>query len=251
MKPARLLILGGTGEAIDLASACGTELPNLQVITSLAGRTQSPRLPVGDVRVGGFGGVQGLAHFLEEASIDLLVDATHPFAQQITWQASAACRLTKVPRLRLCRPPWRRQPGDRWIEVESTTEAAENLPEEAKRIFLSIGRQELSAFDRLDDRWFLVRTVEMPEAALPLSCYELLLGRGPFTRESEEKLLIDHAIDLLVSKNSGGDATYGKIAAARALGLPVLMLRSPPEPAGTRAKDTESALSWLKSQLSL
>ncbi len=250
MKPARLLILGGTGEAVALAAACGSALPNLQVITSLAGRTRSPRLPTGDLRIGGFGGAQGLACYLADASIDLLVDATHPFAQQITWQASAACRLAKVPRLRLCRSPWRRQRGDRWIEVESTTEAAENLPEDAKRIFLSIGRQELSAFNGQENRWFLVRTVETPEAAVPLSCYELLLERGPFTQESEERLLIEHAIDLLVSKNSGGDATYGKIAAARALGLPILMLRSPPEPAGTRAKTIETALSWLRSQLS-
>ena len=240
---ARLLILGGTAEALELAKTC-TARPQLEVISSLAGRTRAPGLPPGEVRIGGFGGAGGLARFLAERGIDRVIDATHPFAAQIGAHAEQACREVGVPRLRLLRPPWAPQPGDHWIEVDDLAEAALRLPKLGRRVFLTVGHQDLGAFAGLD-RWFLVRTIE-PPSALPLRHGEWLAGRGPFAIEDELALLRVHAIDALVSKASGGAATYAKLAAARQLGLPVVMVRRPPPPAGPVAHSVEAALAWLE-----
>ena len=225
----RLLILGGTAEAVELARACAARL-QLQVISSLAGRTRAPGLPLGEVRIGGFGGPGGLTRFLAERAIDRVIDATHPFAVQIGTHAELACREAGVLRLRLLRPPWTREPGDHWIDVADLTEAARRLPSLGRRIFLTIGHQDLAAFARID-LWFLVRAIE-PLGVLPLGQGQWLAGRGPFGVEDEIALLRTHAIDVLVTKASGGDATYAKLAAARQLGLPVVMVRRPPPPPG-------------------
>jgi precorrin-6A/cobalt-precorrin-6A reductase len=239
----RLLIIGGTAEARALAEACAPR-PNLAVVTSLAGRTRAPRDLPGEVRVGGFGGAEGLARFLRAHAIDRLIDASHPFAEQIGRHAAAACQAAGVPRLRLLRPPWRRHAGDRWIEVADLTEAARRLPELGRRAFLSVGHKDLAAFAGLADVWFLIRTIEPPER-LPLDHALWLQGRGPFSLEAELALLRAHGIDVLVTKASGGAATYAKLAAARALGLPVLMLRRPAPPEGPLVATVAAALDWL------
>ena len=244
----RLLILGGTGEALALAERA-QRLPGLQVITALAGRTTRPTLPQGELRSGGFGGVAGLADYLEEASIDLVVDATHPFAAQISRHAAAACAQSGRPLLMLVRPPWERAPGDCWIEVDTVAAAAAALPDTARRAFLTVGRQELAAFAALEGHWFLVRVIEPPANGLPLRDYALVAGRGPFTVEGETRLMRDHRVDVVVSKNSGGAATYAKIAAARGLGLPVVMVRRPSLPEAERVADVAGAMAWIARRL--
>ena len=236
----RALILGGTTEAVQLAQACAA-IPELEITTSLAGRTRAPAAPPGAVRVGGFGGVDGLGRYLRTQAIDRLVDATHPFARQIGRHAVQACRAAGVPRLRLLRPPWQREPGDRWTEVESLAEAARRLPQRA-RVFLSVGRSDLCAFAALQ-HWFLVRTIEPAERCLAHARW--LAERGPFHLEDELALLRAHKVDVVVTKASGGEATYAKLAAARQLGLPVIMVRRPPPPPGPVVDSVAAALAWL------
>ncbi len=244
----RLLILGGTGEALALATQA-QRLPGLQVITALAGRTTRPTLPQGELRSGGFGGVRGLAAYLEEASIYLVVDATHPFAAQISGHAAAACAQTGRPLLMLVRPPWDRAPGDRWIEVDTMSAAAAALAGMVRRAFLTVGRRELAAFAALEDHWFLVRVIEPPANGLTLRDYALVAARGPFTVEGETRLMRDHRIEALVSKNSGGAPTYAKIAAARELGIPVVMVRRPSLPEAERVADVAGAMAWIARRL--
>jgi precorrin-6A/cobalt-precorrin-6A reductase len=239
----RLLILGGTAEAVELARACAAR-PGLEVISSLAGRTRAPDLPPGEVRIGGFGGAGGLARFLAERGIDRVIDATHPFAVQIGAHAEEACREAGVPRLRLLRPPWTPEPGDHWIEVGDLATAAQRLPELGRRVFLTVGQQDLGAFAGLD-LWFLVRTIE-PPGTLPLRHGQWLAGRGPFALEDELALLRAHAIEVVVTKASGGAATYAKLRAARQLGLPVLMVRRPPPRPGSAIDSINGALAWLE-----
>jgi len=239
----RLLILGGTGEASALAAAC-VGRGDLEAISSLAGRTRTPEFPPGEVRVGGFSGVGGLERFLKERAIERVVDASHPFAAQIGRHAEAACRAAGVPRLRLLRPPWRRQRGDRWLEVADLAEAAARLPALGRRAFLTAGRKDLDAFAGLREIWFLVRTIE-PPAPASLAQAQWLQARPPFALEDELELLRGHRIEVLVTKASGGEATYAKLAAARALGLPVLMARRPPPPEGPVVASVAEALDWL------
>ena len=246
-EPRRLLILGGTGEAVALA-ARAVEVRGLEVVTSLAGRTSHPAIPKGMLRVGGFGGRSGLAAYLKDARIDMVVDATHPFATRISRHASEAALGAKLPFLMLVRPPWIRHGGDRWIEVDDMREAALALAEHGKRVFLTVGRQELDCFAGLKDTWFLVRLVERPVAAVPFTQSEIVTGRGPFTVDAEQSLMTRHRIESLVSKNSGGDSTYAKIVAARALGLPVVMVRRPALPDVTRVGDVDAAFDWVMRQ---
>ncbi len=239
----RVLILAGTPEAGALAAACAGR-SDLEAISSLAGRTRTPQAPPGELRVGGFGGAAGLARFLEDRRIDRVIDASHPFAAQIGRHADVACQAAGVPRLRLLRPPWPRQDGDQWIEVADLAEAAQRLPGLGRRAFLTVGRKDLDAFAGLEGVWLLIRTIEPPPDA-PLAHAHWLQARGPFALAAELELLRAHAIDVLVVKASGGEATYAKLAAARRLGLPVLMVRRPPPPPGPVVATVADALDWL------
>jgi precorrin-6A/cobalt-precorrin-6A reductase len=246
-RAVRLLILGGTGEALALAGRLA-DLPRLRMVSSLAGRTRAPVKPAGDLRTGGFGGAQGLKRYLEEQQIELLVDATHPFASEISASAAEACAALGVPRLVLTREPWIAVTGDRWIEVDNVTAAAAALPGLARRVFLSVGRQELGAFAGLRGMHFLLRLVDPPEPPPPLEDFAIVCGRGPFEAKAERMLLVERRIDALVAKNSGGAATYAKIAAARALALPVVMLRRPPLPRDGYVTSVEAAVDWVKAR---
>jgi precorrin-6A/cobalt-precorrin-6A reductase len=244
----RLLILGGTGEAARLATQAA-QLQGVEVITSLAGRTLRPVTPAGRVRIGGFGGDAGLVDYLWAQRIDLLIDATHPFAAHISFHAATAAQVCGLPHLLLVRPPWAPMAGDRWLAVESIAAAVAILPRVAQRVFLTTGRQDLAAFAPLTDLWFLMRMIDPPTPATPVPPGTLVLERGPFTLEDERELLQTYAIGVIVSKNSGGDATYAKIRAARELALPVVMIQRPPTPAGERVADVEEALAWLARHL--
>ncbi len=247
-EPTRVLILGGTAEAAGLAGALAEE-ERVATITSLAGRTRAPAAVPGAVRVGGFGGPDALADYLRQAGIGLVVDATHPFAARISRNAARACDRAMVPRLLLARPPWTAQAGDAWISAADTEAAAAALPGLGRRAFLAIGRQELAAFTGLTELWFLVRLVEEPEAPPPLAAYHLVLGRGPFAVARERELLREHRIEVVVSKNSGGTGAAAKIAAARALGLPVVMIERPPAPESETAESVAAARAWIETRL--
>ncbi|CRK57400.1 Cobalt-precorrin-6x reductase [Alloactinosynnema sp. L-07] len=238
----KVLILGGTGEARALAAALVSR-PDTTVVSSLAGRVRSPRLPVGDVRIGGFGGPEKLAEWLVDARIDAVVDATHPFAERISASAAAAAARTALPLIMLRRPGWTERPGDAWHWVGDLDEAARLLPSLGERIFLTTGRQGLGAFAG-SDRWFLVRCVDPPEVPLPARM-ELLLDRGPYTLDGERDLLREHKIDVLVTKDSGGDLTVAKLDAARAMGLPVVVVRRPSIPDVRSVASLGEVLDWL------
>lgn len=259
-----VLILGGTTEARRLAELLVTGPPGPagpsgpaglsgpvgplsvpRVTTSLAGRVAAPRTLPGEVRVGGFGGAEGLADWLRAHAVDVLVDATHPFAATVTRNAARAAATAGVPLLALRRPGWRRVEGDVWHEAGSLAQAAALLPALGRRVFLTTGRAGLAAFAGLADPWFLVRSVDPPEAPCPPRM-EVLLDRGPFTLDGERELLRRHRIDLLVTKDSGGAATAPKLTAAREAGLPVLMVRRPPVPEGVPVvTDPEQAARWI------
>lgn len=246
-KQKRVLILGGTGDATELA-ARADQIPGVEVITSLAGRTRQPVVASENTRIGGFGGVAGLTSYLREQHIDLLIDATHPFAAQISFNAAAAAAEVGIKHLMLIRPAWEPVRGDNWLEVESNQAAATVLPKLAQRIFLTIGRQELATFAHLQELWFLMRMIDSPQADAQVPPGKLLLERGPFSLEEERSLLQQYQIGAIVSKNSGGNATYAKIIAARELSIPVVMVKRPPTPIGEKVADIESALLWLKNR---
>ncbi|MBV1948516.1 cobalt-precorrin-6A reductase [Streptomyces sp. BV129] len=240
--PAHVLILGGTTEARRLATALAAR-PGLRVTTSLAGRVRRPGAIDGEVRVGGFGGAAGLADWLRAHRVTALVDATHPFAERITANAAEAARLAGVPHAVLRRPGW--DLDDDWHPVASLEEAAQAVPRLGQRVFLSTGRLGLAAFAGLTDTRFVVRSVEPPEPPLPPHC-EVVLARGPFSLADELDLLRTHRIDVLVTKDSGGAATAPKLAAARSLSLPVVVVCRPELPSGTGAlPDEEAVLGWL------
>lgn len=247
----RVLILGGTGEARALARAIDARFGNrLEIVTSLAGRTSAPAPVPGRVRSGGFGGARALAEYLGAESVDLVVDATHPFAAAIAANARAACDASGVPRLVLARPAWRKQPDDQWHAVADMDAAAACLRQFGRRAFLTVGSKGLAAFVRLPGMWFLVRLVEAPNAPLALSAHELVVARGPFAVDAETDLMRRHRIEVLVTKASGGGATAAKLAAARGLGLPVVMVRRPPPEPGPRVASVEAAVRWIAAHLS-
>ncbi|MEU2585919.1 cobalt-precorrin-6A reductase [Streptomyces avermitilis] len=239
-----VLVLGGTTEARELAASLAPR-PGVRVTTSLAGRVSRPGTVEGDVRVGGFGGAEGLAVWLREHRVDAVVDATHPFAAGITANAARAAAATGVPAVVLRRPGWRPGPGDRWHAVASLPAAADLLPDLGRRVFLTTGRLGLAAFAHQAELHFVVRSVESPEPPMPPDT-EVVLARGPFTVADELGLLREHRIDVLVTKDSGGAATSAKLTAARTLGLPVVVVRRPPLPEGmTAVPDVAGALARL------
>lgn len=236
----RVLLLGGTGEARALAARLHPRIP---LISSLAGRVPDPALPVGEVRIGGFGGVAGLSDWLRANDITTVVDATHPFAATITANAARAAALVGLPHLVLARPAW---PDGDAIVVDSDAEAAEVVARNGyRRVFLTTGRSATAAF-RGTDAWFLIRAVTAPAAEALPSRHEVLLSRGPYHLEDELNLLREYGIDVLVTKNSGGDMTRAKLEAAADLGVPVIMVRRPALPAGVRVVHTvDAAVDWL------
>lgn len=236
----RVLVLGGTAEARGLAA----ELDSAgdQVLSSLAGRVARPRLPFGEVRVGGFGGVDGLRTVAEQH--DAVVDATHPFAAQISAHAAAAC--TQVPLLRLVRPGWSEEPS--WLRVTTHADAALMAARLGQAPFLTIGRQSLHEFvGPLAEHQVLARVVDAPEIAVPPS-WQVLLDRGPYVVQDEVALMRSHHVDVLVTKDSGGAYTRAKLQAAAALDLPVVVVRRPPvQPGVSTVADVAGAVEWLRS----
>ncbi|RCL00835.1 MAG: precorrin-6A/cobalt-precorrin-6A reductase [Candidatus Tokpelaia sp. JSC188] len=216
----RVLLLGGTNEGYILAKQL-TDI-SVNIITSLAGRTKNPRLPTGSVRIGGFGGVEGLANYLREKNIRLVIDVTHPFANRITENAIIACNKIKVPLIQLERLPWQQMIGDRWIETATLEKAAEIIPQNA-RVFLAIGRQHLATFSYRYDISFVARLLELPEKMPLFKKLKIIQGK-PSNKEDESRFLIKNKIDCIVCRNSGGQASYGKIIAAREIGLDIFMV---------------------------
>jgi precorrin-6A/cobalt-precorrin-6A reductase len=246
MTGSSVLILGGTAEAAALAGAALDRFGDaLQLTTSLAGRTRNPGPIPGRVRIGGFGGPAGLAAHLGRHRVDRLIDATHPFAVAISRAARLACDRIGVPRLALVRPPWRRQPEDRWIEVDDMAAAAAIVGRIGRRAWLTVGSSRIGAFASATAVHFLVRLVEPPQLPLPLPGCEIIVGRGPFALAEERDRLERHAIDVIVCKASGGAATEAKLIAARELGLPVVMIRRPSTEPGTIVASVAEALDWL------
>lgn len=242
-----VLILGGTTEARRLAEALHGRV---RVTSSLAGRVAAPRLPPGETRIGGFGGSAGLAAWVREHAVDAVIDATHPFAETISFNAAAAAATSHVPLLALRRPGWVAGAGDDWRDVASLAEAAEAVRGGGRRVFLTTGRMGLAAFAAVDDAFFLVRSVDPPEPPLPPRT-EVLLDRGPFTLEGEREIIARHRVDVLVTKDSGGAATAPKLTAAREAGLPVVVVRRPPAPAGVPVAATvEAAAAWVQELVS-
>lgn len=242
----KVLILGGTGDAVKLAAQLST-IPEIEIISSLAGRTKKPAALVGQVRIGGFGGAEGLVNYLQEYSINFLIDATHPCAGHITINGAIASQIVKIPHLMLVRPQWGKVSGDNWIEVESVEAAAQAIPESVNRVFITSGRQQLEPFSQRSHTypktWYLMRSIDPPDIELPNS--KVLLDRGPFSLEQERKLLREYEIEAIVSKNSGGDATYAKIIAARELEIPIVMVQRPAMPEGQKVVSIEEAIAWL------
>ncbi|HEX2402879.1 MAG TPA: cobalt-precorrin-6A reductase [Mycobacterium sp.] len=238
----RILLLGGTSEARALAARLQ---PDVDVISSLAGRVPEPALPVGEVRIGGFGGVDGMRRWLSEAGVDAVVDATHPYAATITAHAAAVCGKLGLPHLVLARPAW--DPGDALV-VRSDVEAAKTVAADGfSRVFLTTGRSGVKAFVDVD-AWFLIRAVTAPDADTLPQRHQLVLSRGPYHYDDELALLRDHGIDALVTKNSGGAMTRPKLDAAEALGVAVVMVDRPPLPPNVVTVTTvDEAADWVRS----
>lgn len=239
----RVLLLGGTAEGRALAAHLH---PDVDVVSSLAGRVPDPALPVGEVRIGGFGGVDGLAAYLSEHGVDAVVDATHPFAATITAHAATACRRLGVPSVVLARPAW---PHGRAIVVGSDAQAADVIAAQAfSRVFLTTGRSGTAAFSA-SNAWFLIRAVTAPDGHTLPPRHQLVLSRGPYRYDDELRLLRDHDIDALVTKNSGGDMTRAKLDAAEALGVAVVMVDRPALPDGVDTVTTvDAAVEWVRAR---
>lgn len=236
----RVLLIGGTAEGRALAKALH---PDIDIVSSLAGRVPDPALPVGPVRIGGFGGVDGLRRWLVDERIDAVIDATHPFAATMTAHAAQACGELRMPHLVLARPAW--DPGSA-IVVESDFRAAETVAQQKfSRVFLTTGRSGTKAFAD-SDAWFLIRAVTEPEPASLPRRRQLVLSRGPYRYDGEVALMREHRIDVLVTKNSGGEMTRAKLDAAAALAIPVVMVARPPLPPGVTAVGSlEEAVEWV------
>jgi precorrin-6A/cobalt-precorrin-6A reductase len=240
----RVLVLGGTFEANKLAILLA-DRSDIWSMLSFAGRTTAPRAPKIPCRIGGFGGADGLQAYLETERIDVLVDATHPFAEQMARHAAIAAAGANIPLIVLSRPAWVPEPGDNWIDAADMAAAAATLGREPKRVFLTIGRLQIEAFAAAPQHFYLIRTIE-PLALPPnLPRHRVILGRGPFAFEAEDKILREESIDMVVSKNSGGAATFAKVRAARHLGLPVVMVARPQQDSGAVLHNPAEVLAFL------
>jgi precorrin-6A/cobalt-precorrin-6A reductase len=239
----RVLLLGGTTEAMELARALAAA--GWDAVFSYAGRTAAPATPPVPMRAGGFGGVAGLRAWLRAEGIARVIDATHPFAAQMSRNAVAACAAESVPLIALERPAWVAGPGDRWTRVPDVAAAAAALPAEPVAVFLAIGRQELGAFAGRGEHRYLLRLVDPPQAPPPLPRAEVVVARGPFAAAEDRALLRRHGIGLVVARNAGGEGARAKLDAARALGLPVILVDRPALPARPVAGTVAEVLAWL------
>ena len=246
-RPKRVLILGGTVEGRELAEALANDA-RFSITVSLAGRTQAPAVLPVPVRSGGFGGASGLEAYLRSAKIDVVIDATHPFAATIKANAVIACASLGLPLLAIERPGWQAGPGDRWISAANLENAIEMLGTEPRCVFVTVGRSELAALQSAPQHIYLIRSVDAPEPlpALPQAHY--ITDRGPFSFAREIALMRDYGIEWLVTKNSGGEATYAKIEAARRLALPIAMIERPviTRKTGHIVETVPDALRWLE-----
>jgi precorrin-6A/cobalt-precorrin-6A reductase len=214
-------------------------------VLSLAGATANPAPAPIPVRIGGFGGAVGLAAYLGSERIDAVVDATHPFASRMSANAAAACRVTRTPLVVFTRPPWTREPGDRWVEVATVEDAADALGATRRTAFLTQGRLQLAAFAQAPQHRYIVRAIDRPAEIDALPHCKLILARGPFTLADELDLMKRERVEALVTKNSGGRATYAKIEAARALGIEVIIVRRPPAPEAKTLHDLDAVMTWI------
>lgn len=242
-----VLILGGTSEAAALDQLLAEQAPEILAVISLAGHTSDPRPLSLPIRIGGFGGIAGLREYLVDEGVVAVIDATHPFAAIMPFHAQAACKAENVPLLAIRRAPWTPRQGDRWRSVGDIDAAVEALGEVPKRVFLTIGRLELPHFFAAPQHQYLIRVIE-PVGDLPLPHAKVLQQRGPFEAEAEEALMREEGIEVVVSKNSGGPATAGKLVAARRLGLPVIMVERPPKPDVETVDHIDQVLPWLVAQ---
>ena len=240
-----ILILGGTTEAAGLARHLAERHPGIAAEVSLAGRTSAPKALALPTRIGGFGGATGLAAYLAARGTTAVVDATHPFAAVMPFHAAEACRTAGVPLVALRRPAWTAGRGDRWNLADTMADAAAGLGDTPRRVFLTIGRQELAAFAARPQHTYLVRSIEPIGAVLDGLTVTAIEARGPFTEADETALMRAHRIDIVVTKNAGGNQTEAKLAAARGLELPVIMVQRPPKPAVDTVATVEAALAWL------
>jgi precorrin-6A/cobalt-precorrin-6A reductase len=240
----RILILGGTAAARTLAAALADRLA-FAVTLSLAGRTAQPAPQPVPVHMGGFGGPEGLARYLRDQRIDALIDATHPYAAVISANAARAAKVAAVPLLALRRPPWPKAEGDDWIEVDTVEDAVAALGSAPRRVFLALGRKELQPFTAAPQHIYLIRSVDPVDPPLGVPHAAYIVARGPFGEAEDRALLERHNIEMIVAKNSGGDATYGKIAAARSLQLPVVMLKRPALPEVPSVATVDEVVAWL------
>jgi precorrin-6A/cobalt-precorrin-6A reductase len=245
-----VLILGGTTESRLLAERLQAR-GDMAVTLSLAGRTQAPLTQPAPTRIGGFGGVDGLVRYLVEAKIACLIDATHPFAAQISKNARAAAQQTHTPMVTLSRPAWRRQPDDAWTEVPDMESAVDALGQVPRRVFVTSGRQGLAALLRAPQHHYWIRTVDRVEPPLNVPHAQYITDIGPFTEDSERTILVSNGIDVIIAKNSGGAASYAKILVARALRLPVVLIRRKESAASGAADDVDTALHQVLSALGL
>jgi precorrin-6A/cobalt-precorrin-6A reductase len=240
----RLLILGGTTEARKLAERLAPRA-DIAVKLSLAGRTALPVPHAVPVRAGGFGGAAGLAGYLTANGIDALVDATHPYASTISANAVEAARQTGVAFIALRRPPWIKIAGDRWTEVNDTPAAADAIGTRPRRVFVALGRNDLAPFAAAPQHVYLFRSVDPIDPPLPLPRASYITARGPFSEPDDRALMQAHGVEVVIAKNSGGNAAYGKIAAARGLGIEVILVRRPIVPAGPAVETIEAVMEWL------
>ncbi len=251
MAQPKLLILGGTSDAVALAHALIRHFgERLTVISSLAGVTYSPVEVPGIVRRGGFGGVEGLIDYLRSEAISMMVDASHPFAANISRHGQEASEKLGLPRLSMVRPGWERLAGERRFMVPDMEAAAARLTKiGAQRILVTTGAKDLAMLASVPKAWFLIRVIEPLAEPLPIPSYALIFARGPFTIAGERKIMAEHGIDTLLTKDSGGKATYGKIVAARDLGIPVVMLSRPDSFAGQSVETAEAVVDWVEARL--
>jgi len=243
MTDRTVIILGGTAEARQLADHLAeAHGGRLRVITSLAGRTKNPKLPKGEIRDGGFGGIEGLAAYLTDIGADLLIDAPHHYEAQITAHATAAAARASVPRLLLDRPAWTAQSGDRWRNVADIDAAVREISRESDACLITTGVNDLAAFAPIVTTKLFVRLIEKPQTPLSLPDAEIVIGTPPYKRDDEIALMRLLGIDLMVTKNAGGAATYAKIEAARALGIDVIMIDRPPLPESDVVSSVKDAI---------